>query len=116
RSKLAAEEETAKFAHQVPVTIVRPGIVFGPRDTGFVQIAQAIRKFNFHLSPGVVSPAMSYIHVSDLVELLLAAADRGRPVPAKPPVATSASRQRNPWPTASKKPSIGALPMASCSR
>jgi nucleoside-diphosphate-sugar epimerase len=82
RSKLAAEQAAAKFAGQVPITIIRPGIVFGPRDTGFVQIVQAIRNLNMHLSPGICPPALSYIHVSDLIELLLAAANRGRTVPA----------------------------------
>ena len=82
RSKLAAEEEAAKFADKVPITIIRPGMVFGPRDTGFVQIVQAIRKLNVHLSPGVFPPALSYIHVSDLVDLLLAAPERARTIPA----------------------------------
>ncbi|HEY2414006.1 MAG TPA: NAD-dependent epimerase/dehydratase family protein [Pirellulaceae bacterium] len=81
RSKLAAEEEAAKFAGKVPTTIVRPGIVFGPRDTGFIQIVRAIRNFRVHLSPGVFPPALSYIHVSDLIELLIIAADRGRTLP-----------------------------------
>jgi nucleoside-diphosphate-sugar epimerase len=82
RSKLAAEQEAAKFADKVPITILRPGIVFGPRDTGFIQIVQAIRNFRVHLSPGVSPPALSYIHVSDLVELLVIAADRARTVPS----------------------------------
>jgi len=82
RSKLAAEEEAAKLAGSVPLTIVRPGIVFGPRDTGFVQIIQAIRNFYCHVSPGLSPPALSYIHVRDLIELLLVAAERGKRVPA----------------------------------
>jgi dihydroflavonol-4-reductase len=82
RSKLAAEEEAAKLADRVPLTIVRPGMVFGPRDTGFVQIIQAIRNFYCHLSPGFFPPALSYIHVSDLIEMLLVATERGKRVPA----------------------------------
>lgn len=82
RSKLAAEGEAVKFADSVPLTIVRPGMVFGPRDTGFVQIIQAIRNLYCHLSPGLSPPALSYIHVSDLIELLLVAAERGKRVPA----------------------------------
>ncbi len=82
RSKLAAEEEAVKLADHVPLTIVRPGLVFGPRDTGFVQIIQAIRKFYCHLSPGLNPPALSYIHVSDLSELLIRVAERGQRVPS----------------------------------
>ena len=47
-----------------------------------MQIIQAIRNFNCHLSPGLSPPALSYIHVSDLIELLLVAAERGKRVPA----------------------------------
>jgi dihydroflavonol-4-reductase len=82
RSKLAAEQAAAKFAQSVPLTIVRPGIVFGPRDTGFVKVIQSIRTFYCHLSPGFHPPALSYIHVSDLIELLLRAAERGGRAPA----------------------------------
>jgi nucleoside-diphosphate-sugar epimerase len=94
RSKLAAEEEAAKFSSKVPVTIVRPGIVFGPRDTGFIQIVQAIRNFKVHFSPGMCPPALSYIHVSDLIELLLTAAERGRTVPANAVNGTKISEGR----------------------
>ena len=82
RSKLAAEREAIQFAGQVPLTIVRPGMVFGPRDTGFIQIIQAIRRLNCHLAPGLSPPALSYIHVADLIALLLVAADHGKRVPA----------------------------------
>jgi dihydroflavonol-4-reductase len=83
RSKLAAEQAAAKLAHAVPLTIVRPGIVFGPRDTGFIKVIRSIRTFYCHLSPGFYPPALSYIHISDLIELLLRAAERGHRVPAQ---------------------------------
>ena len=82
RSKLAAEQAAARFAATVPMTVVRPGMVFGPRDTGFIQVMRSIRKLYCHLSPGFHPPALSLIHISDLVELMLAAAERGRRMPA----------------------------------
>ena len=82
RSKLAAEQAAARFAATVPVTVVRPGIVFGPRDTGFIQVMRSIRKLYCHLSPGFHPPALSLIHISDLVELMLTAGERGRRLPA----------------------------------
>jgi len=82
RSKLAAERSAERFAANVPLTVVRPSIVFGPRDTGFVQVIQSIKRLHCHLSPGFRSPPLSYIHVTDLVELLLAAAEKGARVPA----------------------------------
>jgi len=82
RSKLAAEQAATKFAHALPLTIVRPGIVFGPRDTGFVKVIRSIRSFFCHLSPGFYPPALSYLHISDLTEVLVRAAERGRRVPS----------------------------------
>lgn len=82
RSKLGAERAAEKWAAQVPLTIVRPGIVFGPRDTGFTQVLRSIRHFYCHLSPGFHPPPLSYLHVADLVELLLIAAERGGRVSA----------------------------------
>jgi nucleoside-diphosphate-sugar epimerase len=82
RSKLAGEKAAAKFAASVPITVVRPGIVFGPRDTGFVQVLRSMRTFRCHVSPGFFPPALSCIYVKDLVELLLRAADQGNTLPA----------------------------------
>lgn len=80
RSKLAGEEAAIAYAGQLPLTIVRPGIVFGPRDPDFLKILRSIRLLRAHLSPGFHPPALSFIYVSDLVELLLAAAERGNRV------------------------------------
>lgn len=87
RSKLAAERAAERHAARVPLTVVRPSIVFGPRDTGFVQVIQSIRRLHCHLSPGFRSPPLSYIHVTDLVALLLAAAEKGARVPANGTIA-----------------------------
>src|SRR5262245_55708409 len=77
RSKLAGENAVRRHAAKMPATIVRPGVVFGPRDPEIVRILQFIRWARFHISPGFHPPALSFIHVADLVELLLRAADRG---------------------------------------
>ena len=82
RSKLAGEKAAAKFAASVPITVVRPGIVFGPRDTGFMQVLRSLRIFHCHVSPGFFPPALSCIHVADLIELLLRAAEKGSTLPA----------------------------------
>jgi nucleoside-diphosphate-sugar epimerase len=81
RSKLAAEQVAEKFAAKMPLTIVRPGVVFGPRDSGFRKILRTIRFLRVHPSPGWCSPALSYIHIADLVELLIRAAEHGQNVP-----------------------------------
>jgi nucleoside-diphosphate-sugar epimerase len=82
RSKLAGEQAAAKFAATVPITIVRPGVVFGPRDNGFMQAIRCLHAFGCHVSAGFSPPPLSCIYVADLVELLLRAAERGRTLPA----------------------------------
>ena len=82
RSKLAGELAAARHSARVPTTIVRPGIVFGPRDPAFAKLFRTIRLLRFHPSPGLSPPPLSYIHVADLIEILLRAADQGLRLPA----------------------------------
>jgi len=82
RSKLAGELAAAFFSALVPTTIVRPGIVFGPRDPALAKLFRTIRLLRFHPSPGLSPPPLSYIHVADLVEIVLRAAERGSRLPA----------------------------------
>ena len=78
RSKLGGERAAARFADRVPTTIVRPAIVFGPRDHDLLKAFIPIADFGVHSIPGLLdAPPLSLIHVSDLVELLIAVADRG---------------------------------------
>jgi len=82
RSKLAGELAAARHSAQVPTTIVRPGIVFGPRDPAFAKMFRTLRLLRFHPSPGLSPPPLSYIHVADLVEIIIRAAERGSRLPA----------------------------------
>jgi len=82
RSKLAGERAAARYSAQVPTTVVRPGIVFGPRDPALAKLFRAIRLLRFHPSPGLSPPPLSYIHVADLVEIVVRAAERGSRLPA----------------------------------
>jgi len=82
RSKLAGEGELVRRADRVPVTVIRPGIVFGPRDRNMVPLYQMIQWLRLHLLMGLCDPRLSLVHVADLVDLLLAAADRGERVEA----------------------------------
>jgi len=77
RSKLAGERELVRRAGRLPVTVVRPAIVFGPYDKNLAAIYQMISWMRLHLLMGFRDPRLSLLHVSDLVDLLLAAADRG---------------------------------------
>lgn len=81
-SKLAGEKIVAKFADRVPATILRPGVVYGPRDRSALPIFKSIRFGGLHVYPGFRTPPLTLIYVHDLVRLILAAAESGERVPA----------------------------------
>ena len=77
RSKLAGEQAAAKYAAGVPISIVRPPIVFGPGDRGVLEMFRPIARSGFHVVPGRGECRFSLIHVADLVEGLLLTAEKG---------------------------------------
>jgi nucleoside-diphosphate-sugar epimerase len=77
RSKLAGEQAAAKYAGKVSISIVRPPIVFGPGDRGVLEIFRPIARWGLHIVPGGGERRFSLIHVDDLVEGLLLAAEKG---------------------------------------
>lgn len=82
RSKLEGEQIIASIAQDVPVSIVRPSIVFGPGDREGFRIVAPIAKLGIHLSPGWRTPPLSVIHVADLASILIATAERGKRISA----------------------------------
>lgn len=78
RSKLQGEQALLPHAARVPTTIVRPGIVFGPYGRDMIPAFRAMRLCMVHAIPGFRSPEVSMIHVEDLCEIILRAADQGR--------------------------------------
>jgi nucleoside-diphosphate-sugar epimerase len=77
RSKFAAEQALRDFAGDLPITVVRPGVVFGPGDRSTLSIFSGIAYSGLHVYPRFRTPPLSVIYVDDLVEILLAAADQG---------------------------------------
>jgi nucleoside-diphosphate-sugar epimerase len=77
RSKLAAEQTAARFASRVPISIVRPPIVFGSGDRAVLEMFRPIARWGFHVVPGLSPRRFSLIHVADLVEGLLLVAEKG---------------------------------------
>jgi nucleoside-diphosphate-sugar epimerase len=77
RSKLAGEQAAARYAGVVPISIVRPPIVFGPGDSGMLEMFRPIARWGIHAVPGRGEQRFSLIHVADLVEGLLLAAEKG---------------------------------------
>lgn len=84
RSKLAGEMAARKFAARVPVTVVRPPIVFGFGDEMLLDPVRMIFRRGIHLVPGHRPGQYSLIHVSDLAIGLLQAATLGSRLPSEP--------------------------------
>ena len=82
RSKRAGELAARGFADRVPLTIVRPPIVFGEGDASMLPMFRPIKWLRLHLVPGFTERRASMIHASDLVAGLIAAAEKGQRVPA----------------------------------
>lgn len=80
RSKLAGERAAMKFANAVPISVVRPPVVFGPGDRAVLEIFHPIARWGIHLVPGWKrgrTNRLSLIHVDDLVDGLLFVAAKG---------------------------------------
>lgn len=73
RSKREAEEVALSFSDRVPVTVIRPPTVFGPRDTDVLAVFKCTR---YRLAPCLAGPdrMISIIYVEDLVEGIFTAA------------------------------------------
>lgn len=78
RSKLAGENVAFKYAAQVPITIVRPPIVFGPGDRALLEMFKPIWRLGLHVVPGTTEYTFSLIHVEDLVHGLIDATILGQ--------------------------------------
>lgn len=76
RSKLAAEQAFQAAAGDLPCTIVRPPSVFGPGDPFFLKLFRAV-KSGWNPLAGRADWKYSVIHVDDLVDCLIQAAQRG---------------------------------------
>ena len=75
RSKLQAEQAVVRYRDVLPITIVRPSAVYGPRDRDFLAVfRQASRRVALHAAPR--DHAFSLVHVSDLVRALILAGER----------------------------------------
>jgi nucleoside-diphosphate-sugar epimerase len=74
RSKLEAEEATRLYEGSLPVTIVRPAAVYGPRDRDFLRVFRlATHAVALHVVPR--DHAFSIVHAADVVSALLLAAE-----------------------------------------
>jgi nucleoside-diphosphate-sugar epimerase len=80
QSKLAAEQVAVEFADRVPLSIVRPPVVFGEGDRNSLTLFTSVRSSHLHILPGFREMPMSLVHVADLCAALLLVAEGGRRV------------------------------------
>jgi nucleoside-diphosphate-sugar epimerase len=77
RSKLAGEEAAARYASELPITIVRPCVVFGAGDRGVYEVFKPIARSGIHFVPGLGDRRISLVAVTDVVECIALAAEKG---------------------------------------
>jgi nucleoside-diphosphate-sugar epimerase len=78
--KLASEQAVASVASHLPVTIVRPPMVYGAGDPSTQKLFRGIDR-GWHILPTRKDTLLSTIHVEDLVEGLVQLADSGERLP-----------------------------------
>lgn len=83
KSKRAGELQAEKFARDLPITIVRPSIVFGEWDKDCLEMFRPIANTGVHVVPGYRRRYYSLIYAGDLVQLLLKAALQGERLPSE---------------------------------
>lgn len=85
RSKLAGEQVAMRYADALPITVVRPCVVFGVGDRGMYEVFRPIARSGLHVVGESGDRRVSLVAVPDLVECLVLAAERGeRLVPGVP--------------------------------
>jgi nucleoside-diphosphate-sugar epimerase len=77
RSKRAGEEAAARYAGSLPITIVRPCVVFGAGDRGMYQIFKAVSRTGIHVVSGRGDHRVSLVAAPDLAECIVLAAEGG---------------------------------------
>ena len=74
KSKMEAERECLASSSAIPVTIIRPPAVYGPRDKDIFEFFNSVNKHFLPLS-GFRRKILSFVHVYDLVDGFIAAAE-----------------------------------------
>ncbi len=80
-SKLQGERSVSIYSDKMPITIVRPGIVFGEGDTEFIQILKSLHRLRFCPAVKSSDQPLAFVEVSDLIKLIIAASEEGEIVP-----------------------------------
>jgi len=75
KSKLEGEKAILKFKNTIPITILRPSAVYGPRDRDFLVLFKMVKKGIF---PDWGKSYYSFLYVDDLIQgIILCAESKG---------------------------------------
>lgn len=77
QSKLESEKIALHYAGTLPLVVLRPPVVYGPREKNFFTYLRALRR-GWCIRVGHTPRALSLIHVQDLVTAMLRAAEEPR--------------------------------------
>jgi len=77
RSKLDGERAAAALAGDVPLSIVRPPIIFGPADRASLPVFLSARRIHLHPVPGFRRFEVSIVHIADLCDAMVRIAQHG---------------------------------------
>jgi nucleoside-diphosphate-sugar epimerase len=92
RSKLAGEQAARQWAKQVPITVLRPPVVFGESDPATCEIFRPIARCGVHVVPSWRTDRISLVHADDLLQAMILAAQRGKRILGDPTDASAAAR------------------------
>ncbi len=76
-SKRAQELKAESFADRMPISIVRPPMVFGEGDPGMLAMFKPIARTGIHFVPGLTAKQFSLVHAVDLSQALRLVAESG---------------------------------------
>ncbi|MFQ3597125.1 MAG: NAD-dependent epimerase/dehydratase family protein [Chloroherpetonaceae bacterium] len=74
KTKLQAEEVCSRFYEKLPITIVRPSIIYGERDKDLLEHFKTVKSGIIPIF-GTVEKKYDYLYVKDLIDGMIAAAE-----------------------------------------
>lgn len=75
KSKLEGDKSALNFSSRVPLVIVRPGAIYGPRDTDFFRVIKVAVRYGIIPVPGFKRKVVNLAFVKDVVELIIRAGE-----------------------------------------
>ncbi len=74
QSKKAGEEVALKYSASLPIKVIRPPVVYGPREENLYTFFKLVKK-GWGLQIGISPKKLSLIYVADLVQAMIAVCD-----------------------------------------